>query len=352
MMFFWIAVLIGLLPATIAHAKGRNFLAWWFYGAGLFIVALPHAIVMGQRDGNGRMKCPHCAEMILAEAQVCRFCARDVAYAPHSPLTQVVESEPRKSQTASAQAMPIEAITVEPQRAYRPLESVQKEINDQGKLRFFLVAGVAATGLVVWLAFFPGLKPADMPPTKTVMPQTIRRTVYMAQDAYLRTAPSVSSGLAGKLKPGVAFDSDRAVSGWVHVTIGKDSLSGWIRETDLWTAPRPQAVTSSESGNQTSSLAATSPTVTPSPVDPSLMQSARRVVNKMVAMDAIRSIDGPYSIVVGPRFYELGFAVQQAVCDGVSLMRIKQHQTDGFYLKDPLTNEKIGEFSNARLVMN
>jgi hypothetical protein len=38
-----VAILMGLLPALIAQAKGRSFVWWWIYGALLFLVALPHA---------------------------------------------------------------------------------------------------------------------------------------------------------------------------------------------------------------------------------------------------------------------------------------------------------------------
>lgn len=41
-----IAVLIGLIPAFIAKNKGRSLGLWWFYGAAIFIVALPHALIM------------------------------------------------------------------------------------------------------------------------------------------------------------------------------------------------------------------------------------------------------------------------------------------------------------------
>jgi len=41
-----IAALLGLLPSSIARSKGHNFMAWWMYGAALFIVALPHAPLM------------------------------------------------------------------------------------------------------------------------------------------------------------------------------------------------------------------------------------------------------------------------------------------------------------------
>jgi hypothetical protein len=40
------AVLIGLLPAAIATSRGYSFGLWWLYGALLFIVALPHALLL------------------------------------------------------------------------------------------------------------------------------------------------------------------------------------------------------------------------------------------------------------------------------------------------------------------
>jgi cation transport ATPase len=40
-----LAIIIGILPAAIAHGKGGNFLLWWIFGSALFIVALPCAIL-------------------------------------------------------------------------------------------------------------------------------------------------------------------------------------------------------------------------------------------------------------------------------------------------------------------
>jgi hypothetical protein len=44
------AVLLGLIPAAIASKKGRSFGTWWFFGAMLFIVALPMALMMKPKD--------------------------------------------------------------------------------------------------------------------------------------------------------------------------------------------------------------------------------------------------------------------------------------------------------------
>lgn len=86
-----VAIIIGLLPAFIAQKKGRDFVAWWIYGALLFIIALPHALLIKPdvkqiereklQSGDLR-KCPFCAELIKSEAHVCRFFGRDVGQAP------------------------------------------------------------------------------------------------------------------------------------------------------------------------------------------------------------------------------------------------------------------------------
>lgn len=40
-----VAIALGLIPAYIASQKGHSFGLWWLYGALLFVVALPHALL-------------------------------------------------------------------------------------------------------------------------------------------------------------------------------------------------------------------------------------------------------------------------------------------------------------------
>ncbi|WP_199538552.1 MULTISPECIES: hypothetical protein [unclassified Duganella] len=96
-----IAVLIGLVPASIAHSKGRSFGTWWFYGAALFIVALPHSIIIRPNSqeleklqlSDGMKKCPACAELIKAEAKICRYC--------HHTQPEIIQSDAQLDEKAA-----------------------------------------------------------------------------------------------------------------------------------------------------------------------------------------------------------------------------------------------------------
>jgi hypothetical protein len=54
-MFVQVIALLGLLPAFLATAhrpvgQRQAFLAWWLFGALLFVVALPMALIQYGRD--------------------------------------------------------------------------------------------------------------------------------------------------------------------------------------------------------------------------------------------------------------------------------------------------------------
>ena len=68
------AILLGLIPAAIASRKGQSFLFWWIFGAILFILALPLAIVAQ----DARPKCPECLSPVNKLAKVCPSCHRDL----------------------------------------------------------------------------------------------------------------------------------------------------------------------------------------------------------------------------------------------------------------------------------
>lgn len=72
-----LAVVLGLIPAFIAQRKGHSFLLWWFFGAAMFIVALPWVLLM-KPDPRKFRQCPHCQSTISAEATACPRCTRDV----------------------------------------------------------------------------------------------------------------------------------------------------------------------------------------------------------------------------------------------------------------------------------
>ncbi len=65
LLFGFIALtLLGLIPAAIASKKGRNFYDWWFFGAGLFPIALVAAFWI-QPKTDGSEPAPNDEEIVL-----------------------------------------------------------------------------------------------------------------------------------------------------------------------------------------------------------------------------------------------------------------------------------------------
>jgi len=52
-----LAVIIGCLPGAIAQAKGHSFVAWWLFGAALFVVALPASFMLPPARREPPMRC-------------------------------------------------------------------------------------------------------------------------------------------------------------------------------------------------------------------------------------------------------------------------------------------------------
>ena len=75
MIWVMLLLLIALLPASIARAKGRSFGSWYIGGVLFWIIALPASIIVS----DARPRCPECAEIVQPLAHVCPHCHSEIA---------------------------------------------------------------------------------------------------------------------------------------------------------------------------------------------------------------------------------------------------------------------------------
>ena len=95
-----ILIFIGLIPAVIAGHKGHSFGKWWIYGSLLFIIALPHALLIKldqvsiekKQMTKGMKKCPFCGEMAKGDINPQRpYLIRDCCAKKYFSVRKIVE---------------------------------------------------------------------------------------------------------------------------------------------------------------------------------------------------------------------------------------------------------------------
>lgn len=45
-------LILGCIPGAIAQKKGHSFVAWWLFGAAIFVVALPISIMLKEKENH------------------------------------------------------------------------------------------------------------------------------------------------------------------------------------------------------------------------------------------------------------------------------------------------------------
>jgi len=89
--FLIVWAICGIISAIIASNKGRSGAGWFFIGVlfgplgivAALVVSADHKAVKQQKVTEGtHRKCPMCAELVLAEAKICKYCKSELPETP------------------------------------------------------------------------------------------------------------------------------------------------------------------------------------------------------------------------------------------------------------------------------
>jgi hypothetical protein len=85
-------VLCGVFSAIVAFNKNHNGCMWGVAGVLFGPLALLAVGFMpaSEAPGQQRIKCPHCAELILVDAKLCRFCGQTLTPSQQATISSAI----------------------------------------------------------------------------------------------------------------------------------------------------------------------------------------------------------------------------------------------------------------------